>query len=92
MNRYTNLDSFKDIDKPQLGMRPIASRFDKNKNYNQNRIFDERKEIAMPINFQDKKEIPSNLNNHFQYLINTPQKQNDIFNHQFFDFKPQFTR
>ena len=98
MNRFSNIGSHGNLISEQrqdFNFRPTASRLENFKNpvYN-NRTFDNKKELQVPINFQEQSIKEQNLknNSHFNYLFETPKIDNNAHQSDFFDFRATATR
>ena len=98
MSRFSNIGNHGQIiqeQRQEFNFRPESSRSNNLKNPNLNkRIFNNEKEIQLPINFQEEKLKEQNLknNNHFKYLFETPQVDNKASQFDFFDFRATATR
>ena len=110
MNRFSNIGSHGNLISDQrqdFNFRPTASRLENFKKpvYN-NRTFDNKKELQVPINFQEQSIKEQNLKNnshfkregqgpslfHFNYLFETPKIDNTAHNSDFFDYRATATR
>ena len=98
MNRYSNIGNHGNLINEQrqdFNFRPTASRLENFKKtiYN-NRLFDDNKELQLPIDFKEQsiKEQSLKNNSHFNYLFETPQTNNNAHQSDFFDFRATATR
>ena len=98
MNRFSNIGSHGNLISDQrqdFNFRPTASRLENFKKpvYN-TRTFDNKKELQVPINFQEQSIKEQNLknNSHFNYLFETPNIDNKAHKSDFFDYRATATR
>lgn len=98
MNRFSNISNNGNIinnNRIDFNFRPESTRSNNIKVPDlNNRIFNNEKEIQLPINFKEEKLKEQNYknNNHFQYLLNTPQVDTNASKYEFFDFRSTATR